>query len=77
MKILLLKILNSKNFNLIINGVWAIPLVLLARAVRPYIVIGFGRIRSERVGHFVVDSSYFLVLPEVREKSKKYLDLFI
>ena len=40
-----------------LNAFWAIPLVLLMRAVRPFVVIRLGSIDSTRIGHFVFDAA--------------------
>ena len=45
---------------LLLNAVWAIPCVLLLRLARPFVTIQICRIFSERIGHFVQDSSEHL-----------------
>ncbi|SVE47038.1 uncharacterized protein METZ01_LOCUS499892, partial [marine metagenome] len=52
----------KKVFLKIINGFWAIPVVLLIRAIRPFFYIKFLQIRSNRIGHFVFDSVHLIIL---------------
>ena len=39
------------------NGVWAVPAVLLIRALRPIVLIRLGTLFSWRIGHFVADGA--------------------
>ena len=39
------------------NGIWAIPVVLLIRALRPIMLIRLGTLFSSRIGHFVSDGA--------------------
>ncbi len=39
------------------NGIWAIPFVLLVRALRPIVLIRLGTLFSWRIGHFVSDGA--------------------
>ena len=39
-----------------INSIWAIPLVLLIRVIRPLLLIKFIKLDHGRIGHFVADS---------------------
>ena len=41
----------------LINGLWAAPLVLLIRALRPAILIRLGSLTFTRIGHFVADGA--------------------
>ena len=36
-------------------GFWAVPLVLLIRLLRPLIHIRFGKLRADRIGHYVYE----------------------
>jgi len=40
----------------ILFGTWAIPCILIARLIRPIILIRFGTIRSDRIGHFTLEA---------------------
>jgi len=37
------------------SGIWAIPVILLIRSIRPVVLIRFGSIDPMRIGHFVQD----------------------
>lgn len=77
------KLLNKKLFILFKYGISIIFLILLSpliisiiiiiRLLRPLIIIRFGRIRSDVIGHFVFDTSYYL---KNNIKSKKKYDIF-
>ena len=41
----------------IINAVWAIPSVLLVRAIRPWLLVRLGTLTSSRIGHFIPDAA--------------------
>ena len=41
----------------LINGVWAVPAVLLIRSLRPIVFIRMGTLESRRIGHFVADGA--------------------
>ena len=50
-----IKTLNKILFNHIIltlNGIWAIPIVLLTRLIYPFIKIKYCKIWAKRIGHF-------------------------
>ena len=57
-----------------INSVWAVPMVAVIRLIRPFILVRIGNFRSERVGHFISESSQFIVRTNL--ESKKTLNLF-
>lgn len=42
---------------MVINGLWAIPTVLMIRALRPLHLIRMGSLNSLRIGHFVFDGA--------------------
>jgi len=50
----------------------ATPLVLLIVAIRPYVLVRFGRMRSERIGHFAADVEAFLCARD-REKPDRHI----
>ncbi len=41
----------------LVNGIWAIPFVLLIRALRPMVLIRLGTLFSARIGHFASDGA--------------------
>jgi putative glycosyltransferase (TIGR04372 family) len=41
----------------LINGIWALPVVLAMRAFRRFILIQLCGLRADRIGHFVTDSA--------------------
>ncbi len=51
--------LAANGLLLAINSVWAIPAVLLIRLVRPWRHVRVGKLISDRIGHFVADSTLF------------------
>ena len=40
----------------LVNGVWAIPFIIISRLVRPFVLFKFGEAQSARIGHFIYDS---------------------
>lgn len=64
----------AKLIRYLASGVWAIPAVLLVRALRPLILIRFATIDPMRIGHFVQDFGIRFAKREV-EKSNS-LDLY-
>ena len=48
--------MNKRHLSLIFHGFWAIPLVILMRLLKPFLIIRAGQVFSERIGHFVTDS---------------------
>ncbi len=52
----------------------AVPFVLLARLLRPFCTIRFGRLRQERIGHLAVNTEYYLCRRAA--SGDKSLDLF-
>lgn len=58
----------------LINSIWAIPAVLLIRCLRPWRLIRFGDIRSERIGHFAADAGHQWARRQ--QQSGKILDYY-
>jgi len=56
------------------NGFWAVPVVLLIRALRPLMLIRMGVIRSDRIGHFVADGAEQVA--RLQQQPKNTIDLF-
>jgi putative glycosyltransferase (TIGR04372 family) len=49
-----------------VNALWAVPAVLVLRALRPWRHIRVGSLIASRIGHFVGDSSMYLALSDGR-----------
>ena len=58
----------------LLNGLWAIPLVVVFRLLQPLVLFRFGTIRSDRIGHFVTDSAEQKARLQVRDG--KRLDFY-
>ncbi len=41
---------------LLLNTIWAIPVLLLVRLIRPFVFVKFGTFNSHRIGHFAADA---------------------
>jgi putative glycosyltransferase (TIGR04372 family) len=66
-----------KSWGYFIPGVIAvIPLVLIIRVIRPFILFRFGNLNSLRIGHFVFDVDYYLSEKELGLHPKRSVDLF-
>ncbi len=63
-----------KILALFVNSVWAVPAVILMRALRPWMLIRIGTIISTRIGHFVVDAAENKIL--LIDKPPNSIDLF-
>jgi putative glycosyltransferase (TIGR04372 family) len=48
--------MSKRHLSLILHGFWAIPLVILMRLLKPFLIIRAGQVFSGRIGHFVTDS---------------------
>ena len=53
--------INYRSLLTILNGVWAIPIIIVIRIIRPFLLIRFGTFISNRIGHFVGDSAHQFV----------------
>ena len=52
---------------------WVLPMLLVIRIIRPFILIRFTTIVAHRIGHFVVDASYYLAtLPSENKRPREY-----
>lgn len=56
------------------NGIWAVPFVLLIRALRPIVLIRLGTLFSWRIGHFVADGAEQVV--RILHQPTKTVDWF-
>ena len=54
-------------------GIWAVPIVLIVRLMRPLIHIRFGKLRADRIGHYVYE--YALMIAESELNNNKTIDL--
>jgi putative glycosyltransferase (TIGR04372 family) len=52
----------------------AVPVLLLVRLVRPVLLVRFGALRSDVIGHMIYDPAYYLVCQEI--KPLKVVDCF-
>ena len=66
------KFLNFQN--LILHGSWAIPTVLLMRAIRPFILIRMYQIDCSRIGHMGFQIPYFYA--SLNEQPVNTVDIF-
>ena len=55
-------------------GFWAVPFILIVRLLRPFIWIRFGKLRADRIGHYVYE--YALTIAESELSNNKTIDLF-
>lgn len=56
-----------------VNYIWALPFSIAIRFMRPFILIRFTTIVAHRIGHFVVDASYYLAtLPSKNKRPREY-----
>jgi putative glycosyltransferase (TIGR04372 family) len=62
------------RFKLAINSIWAVPIVVIIRVIRPIVLIRICRIFSERIGHFTADISEHIVRRNL--KPPRTIDLF-
>jgi putative glycosyltransferase (TIGR04372 family) len=60
----------------VIHGCWAIPAVLVLRALRPVRVIRLAILDSKRIGHFTIDACVFLGIRAHRAPDDRTLDVF-
>ena len=55
---------------------FAIPVVLVIRLLRPLIIIRFGQLRSDRIGHFVGNTEMYLCERDVGIYDPRTFDVF-
>jgi len=58
------------------NAIWAVPVVILIRMIRPWAHIRMGTLLSSRIGHFVADASIFLARQTLRPAGERTIDCF-
>lgn len=61
---------------LIVPSAIMVPFVLIIRALRPFVLIRFGVLTSERIGHFAMDTAIYLCMKETGLYGQKTIDLF-
>ena len=66
--------INYKSLLTILNGVWAIPIIIVIRIIRPFLLIRFGTFFSNRIGHFVADSAHQFVKQDTNIIELYWLD---
>lgn len=54
----------------LINAIWAIPFVVIIRIIRPIKVIKIGQITSHRIGHFISDAWYEIIIKKTEKNSE-------
>ena len=59
-----------------LHAPWAIPGVLIIRALRPWLLVRLRRIHCERIGHFVGDTALFLAQWSVSPRRRRTVDLY-
>ena len=75
------KIIKKIIKNLITNPIYLLisiilsPVIIFIRLIRPKFLIRFGRIRDDRIGHFIADSSEKIALKR-KNKKNKIIDCF-
>ena len=63
-----------KYSSLLLHAPWAIPVVLLIRCLRPWLLIRLGTLTSWRIGHFAPDAGHQSIMRQIA--SQKTLDLY-
>lgn len=63
----------KRRLFLVLHSVWAIPLVVFIRLLRPIVTIRVGTLFSERIGHFVMDSTGHIL--RKRSENSNTIDL--
>jgi len=71
--VLLRKLLASLYF---FSITFLLPLVLLVRVMRPIVLVRFGALRSERLGHFTVNTEAYLCQRDLGIQDRQAIDIF-
>ena len=58
----------------LINGLWAIPAVIIMRVLRPFVLVRVGSLNSARIGHFVADGAEHLA--RIQQQPTNTVDWF-
>lgn len=64
-----------KSAAYVLNAIWAVPFVIAMRAVRPWVLVRAGAMRSDRIGHFVVDAALYLADRTLKRRDRRVVDL--
>lgn len=73
-KITAASVIRIKFLKTLINAPWAIPVVIIIRCFKPWRIIRFGNISSDRIGHFAAEAGQQFAMRQLQ--SKKFLDLY-
>ena len=65
--------MNTK-LKFLISSFWAVPIILIVRLLRPFKIIRFGSIRSERIGHFIMETQEQVSL--INDSGHNIMDLY-
>lgn len=68
-----LPVLRGGKFGALIALALAVPLVVIVRLLRPFVLVRFGRLHSERIGHFAANTEVYLC---ARRGDKHDIDCF-
>lgn len=63
-------------FFLMTHVLFAIPVVFFLRCLRPWRIVRFGTLRSNRIGHFAADAGQQWAERQLESNSGKYIDLY-
>lgn len=66
----------ARTFLLIVSSIFAIPIVIVVRLLRPFVLIRFGRLVSGRIGHYAVNTEMYLCERELGLSGEKGIDIF-
>lgn len=63
---------------ILFNSIWALPIVLLIRLIRPIFLVRFGGLISSRIGHFAANTELFLCERDanINKPNQCFVDLF-
>jgi putative glycosyltransferase (TIGR04372 family) len=59
-----------------INATWAIPVVLVIRAIRPWVHVRMAMFATSRIGHFVADAAILLARRSLEPPGTRTIDVF-
>lgn len=62
-------------FSILLNGIWALPAVLIMRLISPMLLIRVGTLNSGRIGHFVTDGAEQIARLSLQPRSRT-VDIF-
>jgi len=65
-----------RKAHLLLGMVLAMPVVLVVRALRPLVLIRFGPLRSERIGHFAANTELYLCRRDMGMDDQRTIDIF-